>query len=232
MKNEKPIIFSPEMVRAILAKQKTQTRRPIKNLEYLNFRQFGSYLRWQMEYRFTKPIKGVSKGIVVSFATEAEAKAYFIADFYKYQVGDRLWVREAFYPDPPDTDDWNYYEFDDGTPNQMNMKAIPAKYQTPDYVLYKASWNGSPLQWKPSIYMPRWASRITLEVTDLRVERIQDISTEDCIAEGFSSRLREFDAQVDLWQQVEVAWNKMHEKKGFGWNQNPFVWVVGFKVVK
>jgi len=229
MKN-KPITFSPEMVRAILAKKKTQTRRPITNLE--KFSISGNGKLWTYQASFTKPVNGVLSTHTGAFYSENEAKADFIERFCKYQVGDRLWVREPFYPDPPDTSDWYYYEFDDGTPNQVNMKAIPAKYQQPDHVLYNVSWNGSSLQWKPSMFMPRWASRITLEVTDLRVEQIQEISTEDCIAEGFSSRLREFDAQVDLWQQVEAAWNKMHDKKGLGWNQNPFVWVVGFKVVK
>lgn len=214
---EKPIIFSPEMVRAILAKQKTQTRRVIKPQIQ------------QMEEGFAWWHKSLPAGHCHSDLESVIQLALKSCPYGK--VGDRLWVREAFYPDPPDTGDWCYYEFEDGTPNQMNMKAIPAKYQKPEHVMYKAS-SSSSLQWKPSMFMPRWASRITLEVTNLRVERIQSISTEDCIAEGFSSRLREFDAQVDLWQQVEAAWNKMHDKKGFGWNQNPFVWVVGFKVVK
>lgn len=240
----KSIIFSSEMIRAIIAGRKTQTRRTVKNLEYLNFRQFDSYERWQLEYRFTKPIKGTLKGLVVSFANEAAAKSHFIADFCKYQVGDFLWVRESFYPDPPHTGEWDFYEFDDGTPHQMNIKAIPEKYRNPEHVIYKESWKGSPLSWKSPIYMPRWASRITLKITDIRIERIQETTEADAISEGCDADSNTLEAR-ERWHNYcnpgnaikgshrstfEKLWKKINGAES--WNNNDWVFVYTFEVVE
>ncbi len=80
--------------------------------------------------------------------------------------------------------------------------------------------------WRSSIHMPRWASRITLEVTGVRVERLQDISAEDCIAEGIVSTLRGHDAACDLRDQYRALWEQIN---GSGsWALNPFVWVTEF----
>jgi len=118
------------------------------------------------------------------------------------QVGDRLWVRETF----------------------CESTAIVGR------VLYKAegviiapSW-----KWKPSIFMTRWASRLTLEITALRVERLQEITPEDCIAEGISP---DYTVRVGLPVLFEKLWNKLNAKRGYGWETNPFVWVLSFKQV-
>ena len=116
--------------------------------------------------------------------------------------GDRLWVRETWAPMP-------------GGP-------ITAQ----NGVIYRAD-SDSIWTWRPSIHMPRWASRITLEITAIRVERLQDISAEDCIAEGISTQLREHDAICDLQSKYKALWQSIHGPGS--WEANPFVWVLEFK---
>ncbi|MDE9493524.1 hypothetical protein KKJ09_07895, partial [Xenorhabdus bovienii] len=102
---------------------------------------------------------------------------------------------------------------------------------------YPAGWNLEPedpaaLKWRPSIHMHRWASRITLEVTDIRVERLQDISEEDAIAEGFSSTTginESGDDYTGLYSSEHFSkfWNSIYQN----WDSNPWVWVIEFRRV-
>jgi hypothetical protein len=111
--------------------------------------------------------------------------------------GDRLWVRETFYAESKDT------------------------------IYYKASWTGyedAPNSgWKPSIFMPRWASRITLEITNVRVERLQEITEENAKAEG---TVNEFFASDRYW--FKDLWDSINGKK-YPWSSNPWCWVIEFK---
>jgi hypothetical protein len=85
-------------------------------------------------------------------------------------------------------------------------------------------------KWRPSIHMPRWASRITLEVTDVRVERVQEISEEDAKTEGVTpSIVGEWWDHLKYRAGFQTLWNSINEKRGFGWDENPWVWVVEFK---
>lgn len=84
-----------------------------------------------------------------------------------------------------------------------------------------------PGRWRPSIHMPRWACRLVLEITAVRVERLQAISTQDCLAEGITTRFKVADAADELRIQFRDLWNDT----GSDWNSNPWVWVVEFKVV-
>jgi len=79
--------------------------------------------------------------------------------------------------------------------------------------------------WTPSIFMPRWASRIMLEIVSIRVERLQDISEADAFAEGISGG----DWLGDPVGEFKKLWNSINEKRGFGWWTNCWVWVIGFK---
>ena len=88
--------------------------------------------------------------------------------------------------------------------------------------------DGEPtVRWKPSLHMPRWASRITLEITDVRVERVQEITEKEAKAEG----VLPCDGMTAVYWFSE-AWDSLYAKKGLGWNDNPWVWVITFRRVK
>jgi len=142
--------------------------------------------------------------------------------------GDRLWVRECFAVVPHVTDNGPKHKLKgDGTG-----------------VTWRADWNGNPsgFKWKPSIHMPRWASRINLEITDVRVERVQDISEEDAIAEGTDFGVdafgKRFVPPIDKTglsthkpckESFKALWESIYGKSS--WRLNPWVWVVAFKKV-
>lgn len=135
------------------------------------------------------------------------------------QPGDRLWVRETW-----------AHETDFGT---ATGKA-----------LYRADGDnretecGMPTdKWRPSIYMPRWASRITLEIVGVRVERVQDITEYDAMAEGIDAEHADGLGFVAIGPNgyrpfvtaFRELWDSINAKRGYGWSVNPFVWVVEFK---
>jgi hypothetical protein len=150
-------------------------------------------------------------------------------------VGDRLWVRETFvqgWDIEPVTD--RLMQFD-SEGNELPKKTW---YRATDSHIHWSDDDGweTNVPWKPSIHMPRWASRITLEVTGVRAERLQDSSEADAIAEGSypvqvfeekryayedgTSFLNPIDAYRDLWESID----------GDGsWDANPWLWVVEFK---
>ncbi len=119
-------------------------------------------------------------------------------------VGDRLWVRET----------WCYYGAGDA---HLGYKATDEI--CPDAID----------KWKPSIYMPRAASRIMLEVTEVRVQRLQDISEEDAIAEGIPKD--DWFGLLTVKRDFQELWNAINEKRGYGWDSNPWVWAVSFEVL-
>lgn len=128
-------------------------------------------------------------------------RAWFLCPYG--QPGDRLWVREAFKLWPN---------------GEIFYAATPAPEKRGKFL---------PLgNWKPSIFMPRWASRITLEITAVRVERIQDISEEDIYAEGclYTPWLPSGDPLV-----FQNVWDSLNAKRGYGWENNPWTWVISFK---
>lgn len=116
---------------------------------------------------------------------------------------------------------------------------IPKRYRKPEHCIHRASWDGHEMVgWTPSIHMPRWASRITLEITGVRVERLWDITEDDAKAEGctfealrFKPGTREVEEMGHtavyqfggLWQSIYGA---------DSWQANPWVWVVEFKRVE
>ncbi len=146
------------------------------------------------------------------------------------RIGDRLWVRETWRP-AYDADLFCCVEY----------RADAAKIKPPMGALTEDQGHrfaddcpddsGLHMHWRPSIFMPRWASRITLEVTAVRVERVQDITTEDATAEGVC----EFNdchapmLHVSLFGEL---WDSINGKrKGCAWADNPWVWVVSFRRV-
>lgn len=128
--------------------------------------------------------------------------------------GDRLWVRETWRTinDQPLSECVNHKDL------QFAADADEAEFAI--------------FRFRPSIHLPRWGSRITLEVTDIRVQRLQEISEEDAIAEGvppFNWSDRKSLRPVPAFQSF---WNSINKTRGFGWDVNPWVWVVSFKCVE
>lgn len=221
---EKPIIFSANMVRAILENRKTQTRRVIKPQPECWVDQAGYSM-------FTGPDE-------ISFRGETRNGTVEYCRKLKYQKDDLLWVRETWIPDPPQDGTWDYYAFTDG--ELYNFHALPDRFKNQKHIIYRASWDGVDLRWRPSILMPRWASRITLRVTDVRVQRVQEISEEDAIAEGieswyhdqyFRDYLSDSGWTRDPVDSFQSLWYSINGKK-HPWSENPWVWTITFERVK
>lgn len=220
---ERPIIFSSEMVRAILEGRKTQTRRVIKPQPVWKYP--GNYERGH--------VMSFNRGVwhaTVGFGMACESHAFENCPYGK--PGDRLWVRETWIPDPTDDDTWDYYCFSDG--RIMNLNALPRRYKNPSHVIYKSTWGNLGLKWKKSIHMPRWASRITLEITNVRVERLQDIRLKDIYAEGLNDNIDIVGHKVDKrffgYYLFKELWNSINDKK-YPWESNPWVWVIEFNLL-
>jgi len=147
-----------------------------------------------------------------------------------WRVGDRLWVREAFCRVPT-------RELLHGGALHGEAPAHKIDGSDPSVAfVYKCSCVGDrKLDWKPSIHMPRAASRITLEVVSVTAERLQDITEEDAIAEGVvpdGNHMDDFAKKSGCFVGAfSRLWDSLNAKRGFGWDANPWVWRVGFKVL-
>ncbi|MDM3867965.1 hypothetical protein QF204_07210 [Proteus faecis] len=207
---ERGIIFNAEMVRAILDGRKTQTRRIVKNVMPDN----GMWLK-----KPTKTRSGTTTHVL-------DAPKYNLCPLGK--AGDHLWVRETWMPDAPRDGTWGDVEFYGCKDSQLSM--IPECYRTPEHCIYRASWDGAEMiGWTPSIHMPRWASRITLEIIDVRVERLNDISNDDAKSEGcwYGRGGGVPDKALTPSDQFPTLWEEIY---GDGsWSSNPWVWVIEFK---
>lgn len=212
---ERGMIFNSEMVRAIVSGRKTQTRRIMKVQPESN--QLGLLL-------ITDSTKHSDIGKyhwAESNATGNHVRSkLFLCPFGT--VGDRIWVREGFFPaplemqsEPPRKTMWNI-AYRDGM--QME-KLAPAEYN-PTIYNYE--------RWTPSIHMPRWASRILLEITDVRVERLKSISDRDALREGCSAAdMKSGDCVADVFARL---WASIYGSDS--WNANPWVWVISFERVE
>ena len=122
-------------------------------------------------------------------------------------AGDRLWVRET----------WR-------VPGDVgNDRASTSRCTGPKDVQFKADGIEAP-EWRPSMYMPRWASRLTLEIVSVRVERLQEIDRHDAIREGVDPR----DTPNPVARFCK-SWDSINAKRGYPWSSNPWVWVITFK---
>ncbi len=218
---EKPILFSAPMVRAILEEKKTQTRRVIKPQPVQD--PDGS---WRSEIH---PRSG--------YNTEQTMRHYLDLYCPYGKPGDRLWVKETFgvhdtiICNPTDTP--NFYG-KDGVYHPVVHFAGKENYAWGMY---------GPPRKRSGRFMPRRAARIILEIVSVRVERVQEISHQDILAEGIkrtdpdSYYLAPLDGVPDFpWTHAGPAfaslWNSINEKRGYGWDVNPWVWVIEFKLVE
>lgn len=221
---DRPIIFSAPMVRALLAGRKTQTRRLLKPQppEWATFcqqilmfniqHQWVPSGLWQWCEPETTPPRSLRR-----WPIDAQGDHHYGMRL-RYQPGDRLWVREGWAP----------------------VWVIPQR------AIYRADGERQPgaccgCAWKPSIHMPRWASRLTLVVTEVRLERLQDIRREDAIAEGIQ-RVGGGFLRWENWSGAEgqsaftpeaayaVLWNSLHGPDA--WAANPWVVALTFSVAQ
>lgn len=224
---DRPILFSGPMVRAILEGSKTQTRRVLNPQPWAEIEQRadGLYQVWDMSHPYETshiPDDSGEERINIRFAP-----------------GDRLYVRESFGMDV----------VVQRALNEIEYMADYRGHATPDgFPAEDCNFIG---RWRPSIHMPRWASRITMPVTEVRVQRLQDITTDDIVAEGakepFSMDTAAFPgpaakdaweekahyAWVDLWDSINAG-RKDKDKNilPYAWDDNPWVVAVSFDVHK
>ncbi|ELZ8934900.1 hypothetical protein U1D46_003924 [Cronobacter dublinensis] len=237
---ERPLIVNAEMVRAILDGRKTQTRRiiqsPARNMQatgkkVIDYREPGD--KWYGEYIFSMRNQS---GTWCDYTKEQ-----FLAKCPFGAVGDRLWVRETWSDVNSEGCPAVAYRADSDTRLLAEIETFRDEdgvLNTADPRLDKywfAAWSGDLFSgtegsWRPSIHMPRWASRITLEITGVRAERLRDLSEEDARAEGITPPaggvLPGWKYRInfrDLWISIYGADN---------WEANPWVWVVEFKRVE
>jgi len=211
--NEKPILFSAPMVRAIIEGRKTMTRR-VCDIIWDSSKYWGNYDCWTFR-KNGKPFIG--------FGTSNNGQGVVAKHCPYGQPGDTLWVRETWRPMSFGFNQIHGPVVRVQFAADMAMPVMPATEAQ-----YDATHPDRSGLWRPSIHMPRWASRITLEVTAVRVERLQDITDVDIIAEGISTQLREYDACCDLRQRWRELWDSINAERGFGWSVNPWVWVISF----
>lgn len=197
---QRPILFSTPMVQAILAGRKTQTRRVIKEQPKHN-QEYGQGTTKTGGRHWVFGVTGSS-----------------IVDVIKCpygQPGDVLWVRETWF---------NNAGF--GAPVYVYRADGEFSDQFHRYSTYK--WLRDQCKWKPSIFMPKDAARVWLRITNVRVERLQDINRKEAILEGFPfpNKLDGQDPKKwfsDIWQSINGT---------DSWNANPWVWVVEFERIE
>lgn len=208
-------MFSTDMVRALLAGRKTQTRRIVKpqpdarNGRYVqpmhgtspDGRKFGD---WR-EFRVVGPDY-----------PDAESDSFWCP---YGQPGDHLWVRETW-----DFRPWGGPD----TPNCIRVAYAAGGEQRE----LSAPHNWNPMlygqeRWRPSIHMPRWASRLTLRITEVRVQRLNEIVDGDCVAEGVGLEDLRLPGDTVLVGYRRI-WEDIHGQ--FSWGDNPWVWALTFDV--
>jgi hypothetical protein len=229
MNKEKPIIFSTPMVQAIQEGRKTMTRRVVKGPRCTDDNGFV-----------------LIRGFWVNPKKDTD---HCFDGISPYCVGDRLWVRET----------WQslHNMIEEGAASVFSDRYFYRADYKPEDIQPSELWNIINWNWRPSIFMPRKAARIFLEVKSVRMERIQDIRPDDVKAEGwpefytsrgveikyvgpycesscYSTRENKVCSPDFCYSQAcfSAFWNKLNAKRGFGWEDNPWVWIIQFERIK
>lgn len=200
---ERGMIFNGEMVRALLDGRKTQTRRPVKF-----------------------PVHDKNLGCELAgneLAGELSAGNYLNSAFGK--PGDRIWVRETWQAIHDYCDENGHVD------ERRYARSIPRHRGNYWHPVYEEAWGNESQEdrefpWRPSIHMPRWASRILLEITDVRVERLRSMSQDDARAEGVIAASVPMEAGLAFRE----LWDSIYGEES--WKANPWVWVIEFKRVE
>jgi hypothetical protein len=205
---EKPILFSTQMIQAILESKKTQTRRIIK----------------------PQPSKRLCAGFVIAGGNKNDiGKVMFSdslpvvgkdgAEYIKapFKPKEILWVRETWFK------------------NEECLLYKASKYEKTKAYHGRNGW--VQIKWRPSIFMPREAARIFLRVTNVRAERLQEISAHECVLEGIDTGDILLNTPKDgnfaeyAKEQFKRLWDSINAKRGYCWDTNPWVWVIEFERV-
>lgn len=216
---ERPVIFNGEMVRAILDGRKTQTRRAISD-RHLHLIDVASQVG---------ECYPLESGI-----DHANSQSYYREHCPFGQVGDRLWVRETFAVLGNEDGcpiDWDGNLIKGDEKHAARIYKASCWQEPGNYGLWSIPDRDTQYEgaWRPSIHMPRWASRILLEITAVRVELLNDISEEDAKAEGV--KVGVFPGHEHMMHQVAFSelWQSIYGAES--WRANPWVWVIEFKQV-
>nr|WP_314705938.1 hypothetical protein [uncultured Comamonas sp.] len=219
---ETGLMFKAPLVQAILAGQKTQTRRVVTPQPALCTHDAWP-TNWVVEgcewhcavcgngNRLNPRAKSGVSGINCPMG----------------QPGDRIYVRETWNPDPPCDGTWAYTQWAGCREGQI--EGVPKQFRTPEHCMYAASTDAE-LVWTPSVHMPKWAARIWLEITGVRVERLQQITEADCIAEGAPGghgSIPGYPYSATPLEHFRHIW----KSTGGDWDADPWVWVIDFKTI-
>ena len=202
------MIFNQQMVKALVDGRKTVTRRPVESwrlpveCSYQDDRYPNS--------KYMSTASNHSRWGFGVFGETPEAAMENYNGEYKscapYNKGDLIWARETF-RQFNSSDECGCSDSPCGCPNNGTY-------------IYKENGDSGESKWKPSILMPRKASRLTLRVTDVRCERLQKIGRQQVIKEGFND-----------WTGFAFAWSCIYSSSGKGWDESPWVWVIEFEVI-
>jgi hypothetical protein len=205
---DRPILFNGGMVRALLAGRKTQTRRPIKpqpmaahHVDVCHYSPTG----WALWKHGSTPKPADPRDAWGRCLCSREVTCPF------GQAGDRLWVRETW---AMNDIYWGWAKIPVDRPDSLSELAYRADGEWKDQ---HAQCDGDLPSWRPSIHMPRWASRISLEITGVRAEQLWEISDEDRDREGQGDK------------PFGTIWEQVYGPQGLGWDANPWVWVLEFR---
>ncbi|EPX4144439.1 hypothetical protein ACW0FS_004117 [Vibrio vulnificus] len=202
-----PMIFNDDMVKAIVSGRKTVTRRPAKGVTYSE----------RMGFIFNGYAHGIGSDHrqTMNNIIKRPVKAGCPVN-----TGDLIYVRETWANAGANAPELTLYRAN-------YPEHVPAHYENVPCL--------SDIKWTPSIHMPRWASRLTLKVTDVRIERVQEITEEQAIFEGMptNEECQRMAVEAGLsWYQKPVTWFKnLWDSIYNDWNNNPYVWVIEFEVI-
>lgn len=211
---ETGLMFKAPLVRAILAGQKTQTRRILKLRPGFDFEQRDDGRWWP-------------------WAEHPDRADDVWQPAPCGDIGDRIYVRETWRGPLMSSKEWEEHYFSDADD-------LPAHFRTPAHCQYAADGGPPPefmtmddelvSRWKPSIHMPKWAARIWLEITGVRVQRLQSITEADCIAEGTTGghvAIPGYAYNATPLEHFRHIW----KSTGGDWDANPWVWTIDFKTI-
>lgn len=211
---ERPILFSGPMVRAILEGRKTQTRRVFPR----------KYLEWIDEPRGPEDV-AAGYPFICGFDSDEECISALQLCPYGH-LGDRLWVREAWHQ----KGEWRLPEHPEAEWEDAYWIGTKDILYAADAKIPSSGWRA-----RPSIHMPRWACRLVLEITDVRVERLQDISEADARAEGCHGghgSIPGYNYSATPREQFWQLWESLNAGRGYCWDANPWVWAITFRRVR